>query len=343
MLTVSINITNQEIALLQDYSKTSPLLLVKLKAYTILLAYGGATNETIALAMKRKPRTISLWLGDWHKRRLSSIFTGHQNNTNTGKLTKAQQEEIKLVLQSPPSDKGLPKEFWDIPQLKQYMKTNFSIVYESDRSYHYLLKFSNLSFKYPDKFDLKRDEALIKERMKAIKAELKPFLKDDTYEVFALDEVRMDQEAITRRAWLKKGQKTVIQVDRHKQSQSYIGFLNQKDFKCEVYELPWQNSEEIFNAYKLFLANHPNKKIVIVWDNAPFHKSKIIREELTKGKLLERVHLIAMPLYAPDHNSIEHVWGVTKQAISNIQHTSFEQTNEAFTGFINSRRFKYSF
>ncbi len=338
-----INITNQEITLLQDYIKNSPLLLVQLKAYEVVLAYSGTTTMAIGLAMQRKPRTIALWLSDWKKRRVTSMFTDHKDNNNAGKLTKIQQEEVKQVLQSPLSDKGLPKEFWDIPQLKQYLKANFSIVYESNRSYHYLLKFSNLSFKYPDKFDLKRDEAFIAKRMKEIHEEIKPFLKNDSYEVFTVDEVRMDQEAIIRRVWLKKGQETIIKVDRNKQSQSYISFLNQKNFKCEVYEMFWQNSEEVLKAYELFLDNHPNKKIVIVWDNAPFHKSKVIREQLVSGGLLDRVHLIAMPPYAPDHNPIEHVWGVTKQAISNIQHPSFEQTKEACIGFINSRNFNYSF
>ena len=272
-----------------------------------------------------------------------SLFTGHQDNNNAGKLTKVQQEEIKLVLQSSPSNYGLPQEFWDVPQLKQYIQATFGIVYESTSSYHFLLTFSNLSFKYPDKFDHKRDEVFIKERINDIKKELKPLLKDDSWEVFAVDEVRMDQEAITRRAWLKKGQKTIIKVNRNKESQSYIGFLNQKNFKCEVFEMSWQNSAEVLNAYKLFLDNYSNKKICIVWDNAPFHKSKLIREELAKDKLLEQVHLIAMPPYAPDHNPIEHVWGVTKQAISNVQYSSFTQTKEAFTSFINNRTFNYSF
>ena len=49
------------------------------------------------------------------------------------------------------------------------------------------------------------------------------------------------------------------------------------------------------------------KKIAIVLDNAPLHKSKEIREQLRQGGLMERVHLIAMPPYAPDHNPIEHV------------------------------------
>ncbi len=44
-----INITNQEIVLLQDYAKSSPLLLIQLKAYAVLLAYVGASSETITL------------------------------------------------------------------------------------------------------------------------------------------------------------------------------------------------------------------------------------------------------------------------------------------------------
>lgn len=243
----------------------------------------------------------------------------------------------------PPLDVGLPKEFWDIPQLKIYVEANFGVVYESDSSYHYLLKFSNLSFKYPNKFDLKRDEQFIVQRMKEIKAEIAPLLKDPTWEVFSVDEVRMDQEAITRRAWLTKGVKTVVKVNRKKESQSYFGLLSQTSYKCYLYEITgMQNSETVLKALEQFLREHPNKKICIVWDNAPFHRSKKIKEALGKGNILERVHLISMPPYAPDHNPIEHIWGATKQAISNIQHTSFTHTKQAFSNYITSRLVKYS-
>jgi transposase len=274
---------------------------------------------------------------------LSSIFTGHQDNHNAGKLNPEQREEIQQALQSPPSDFGLPKEFWDVPQLKQYISATFDIQYLADKSYRLILHFSNLSFKYADTFDRKRDESFIEERMKAIAAELAPLLQTNGWEVFACDEVRMDQEAIIRKALLQKGARTIVEVNRKKESQSYVGFLNQKTYACELFEMPWQNSEEVLKACKQFLGNHPNKKICIVWDNAPFHKSKAIREELKKDGILERVHLIAMPPYAPDHNPIEHVWNTTKQAIANIQHDTFEQTKQAFSDFVASRPFSYLF
>jgi transposase len=338
-----IDNTNQEKVLLKQYAKSAPLVLVRFKSQAVLLATSGVSVEVIADYMDRQPKTVAQWLHDWQKRRMASIFSGHEHNSNAAKLLPEDKLFLKEVLASPPSDYGLPKEFWDVPQLKNYVQAEFGIVYSCDQSYHLLLKFSNLSFKYADTFDRKRDEVFIAQRMRAIKAEIKPLFHDDRWEVFAVDEVRMDQEAIIRKAWLKRGERTVVQVNRNKESQSYIGFLNQKSFQCEAYEMPWQNSEEVLKVCELFLASHPEKYIALVWDNAPFHKSKAIREALKKGGILERVHLIAMPPYAPDNNPIEHVWNTAKQSIANKQYETFEQTKKAFSDFVASRPFRYSF
>ena len=336
--------TNQhEEELLTAYIQTTSVVLIRYKAQAVLLASRGVRPEAICIAVNRKPRTVAAWLNDWSARHMASIFSGHQDNTNAAKLTKAQLLQIKDVLPQSPSEYGIPKEMWDVPTLKNYISATFGVAYESPESYYFILRFSGLSFKYPDTFDLKRNEVFIKERMKAITAELAPLLQSEDWEVFSSDEVRMDQEAVIRKCWLKKGERTIIKVDRKKQSQSYIGFLNQKNYQCHLYEMPWQNSDEVLRAMKEFLTAYPEKKICIVWDNAAFHKSKAIRDQLTKGGIMERVHLIAMPPYAPDYNPIEHVWNTAKQAVSNIQRDTFEQTKQAFSDFVASRPFSYSF
>lgn len=338
-----INISDNEKVLLLQYSKASPLVLVRLKSQAILLAANHVSTAIIGNVQDRSERTVILWLRDWNNRRLACLFTGHQDNTNASKLTKTQLAEIQATLILPPSDTGIPGAFWDVPKLKSYLEASFGVVYESESSYHFLLRFSNLSFKFPDTFDRKRDLGLIGARIRQIQQEIAPLLKDPGWEVFCVDEVRMEQEAITRRAWLKRGERTIIKVDRDKQAQSYIGFLNQKTFRCEVYDMPWQSQDEVLRAFARFLQAHPDKRIAIIWDNAAFHKGAKIREALGKGQLLERVHLIPMPPYAPDHNPIEHVWNTAKQAMANVQRHSFEQTKTAFTGYIAGRRFKYGF
>jgi transposase len=336
-------ITDQERNILISFNRDSPILLVRLKAQAVMASDQGLSGKSIATNTGKSLRAVERWLRNWNERRTASIFSGHSNNNNAGKLTKEQQTQVKAVLSQPPSEYGIPKEMWDVPILKQYISAQFDVVYESDESYYFLLRFSGLSFKYPDTFDRKRDEQFITERMQVIRTEIRPLLHRDDWEVFACDEVKMQQDAVIRRCWLKKGQRTVIKIDRDKQSQSYIGFLNQKSYQCHLYEMPWQNSDEVLKAFAQFLKEYPNKRIAIVWDNAPFHKSKVIREQLKKGGLLEKVHLIAMPPYAPDNNPIEHVWNTTKQAVANIQQNTFEETKAAFSDFVAKRQFRYSF
>jgi transposase len=340
---LKIKISVDERSALQGFSKSSSLLLVRQKCFSILIADQELKSTAIADVVGKNKRSVDRWIKDWNERRMSSIFSGHGGNHNAGKLTTDQLDQIKQVLAQPPSEYGIPKQMWDVPTLKDYVSTAFDVVYESSESYYFLLRFSGLSFKYPDTFDRKRNEPYILERMDSIRREIAPLLQDESWEVFAADEVRMDQEAIIRKCWLKKGERTIVKVNRNKESQSYIGLLNQKSYICHLYEMPWQNSDEVLVALEQFLSEYPDKKICIVWDNAPFHRSMKIREQLKAGGLLKRVHLIAMPPYAPDENPIEHVWNTTKQTIANIQHDNFQETKQAFSDFVASRPFQYSF
>jgi len=335
------NITKEEKEILKRHLKTSPLLLVRLKSYALLMRDKDVTVKDIADIVSHNEKTVSRWLRDWHHQRLGSIFTGHAGNKNAGKLTAEQKEVIKVALREPPSAYGIPQDFWDVPALREYTRVKFAVVYESVRSYHYLLTFSNLSFKRPDTFDRHRDETRIGQRMAEIRVEISPLLKDPAWEVFAADEVRMELEAFTRRAWLKRGERTILKVEHRRESQSYLGLLNQKSWRCHMEELSWQNQAEVIKGLTRFLKKYPRKKVAIVWDNAAFHKGKEVKAALGRGQALAGIHLIPLPPYAPDKNPIEHVWNTAKGSLANIQKDDFRQTKSAFTGYIRRRKFKY--
>src|SRR5258708_7033 len=297
--------------------------------------------EEIAYAVVRDARTIERWIKDFGDRRMGSIFSGMAGNDHAGKLTSIQKEEIKKVLDQKTSAYGLPKEFWDVPQLKKYVYAKFGTVYETDRSYHFLLEFGNLSFKVPDKFNVRRNEQKIAVRMEQIYEEILPFMEDPEWEVFCSDETRIQLEAITRRAWIKKGEKTVIKVERSDDYQNYLGFLNQKTFQCHVNEIAWGRLTEIIRATGEFIKLYPNKKICIIWDNATCHKGILMRKALATRALLEIILLVNLPPYAPDHNPIEHLWNTIKEKLANKQDETFEQTKQKFMTLSNNQFFSY--
>jgi transposase len=118
-------------------------------------------------------------------------------------------------------------------------------------------------------------------------------------------------------------------------------FLDQNTGHCRLQRLAWQNGPEILAALEALAADHPGERIAIIWDNAAWHKTKLIREQLAKGGGLEKVHFIAMPPYAPDHNPIEHVWKAAKDNAANIQQRDFDETLHKFEAHIASRAFNY--
>lgn len=338
---IQIDISEDERNLLRKYFKTSPIRLLRLKAQAVVMRSEKVSIGDISKFLFVSYRTVERWIKDFKERRMSSIFSGRLGNEYASKLTRLQKEEIRRVLSLKPSDFGLLKEFWDVPQLKTYVFARFGPVYESDRSYHFLLEFGNLSFKAPDKFRIERNEKLIADRMEEIYGEIIPLLEDPSWEVFCADETRMLLQAIIRRAWLKKGKKTVIKREKKDQHQNYLGFLNQRTFKCHVLPIIWGRATEIIRATTEFLKLYPDKKICIIWDNATHHKGILFRQALSTGGPLERVHLIALPPYAPDQNPIEHVWDTTKKRLANHQDKDFEDTKRKFLEITNNQIFNY--
>lgn len=272
---------------------------------------------------------------------MASIFSGMEDNEHASRLTREQKQQIKEVIGQPPDESGLPKEFWDVPKLKDYVSAKFGVTHESNQSYYFLLRFSGLSFKYPDELSPRRDEELITRRIAEIKEEVAPFLTDPEWMVFASDETRVQLEAEIRRAWLVKGQRTIVKTQRSDEHQNYLGFLDQKNGRCQVYEIERGKQIYIIPVLEQLVQKYPDKRICVVWDNATCHRGIPFKRRLKKGKTLERLHLIAFPPYAPDHNPIEHVWQYAKSKIANRSSQQFETIKQAFLDDIMKRKFAY--
>ena len=338
----TVEISPEEFRILQDYKHEGPHKLMKGKAEAILLLSRNVDIGVVAELAERTTATIKTWLQDWHEARLASIHTGHAGNLNASKLTPQQRAETIEVLQQPPSQLGLPAEFWTVPDLANWIDSHFQITYASETSYHFLLHLAGLSFHKPGAVDQHRaPEAEITARMNQIRHELDTSWNDPDVMIMAADEVRIEHEAILRRAWHRTGATTKLRVNRITQAQSYIGFLHEHDGTVDLTALDWQNTNNIINALTELTLKYPGKRIVIVWDNAKWHTSKHLRSHLGQGNPLENIHLINLPPYSPDHNPIEHVWNEAKNHISNHQHATFTDTRHAFETYITTNQFPY--
>ena len=360
----AVVVAEHEWSILQMHKARSPYKLMRRKSEAILMLSEGIGVDLVARLLERAAGTVVEWVRDWRRDRLSSIRTGHAGNSNASKLSSEQERQTLEALSRPPSEQGIAAEFWNTHDLAGWMHGRFGVEYASDSSYRCLLHMAGLSFHLPEEVDRRRaDETGVEARMAQIRAEIarltgKPEKQEedgneepeeerkeesngDDVIVVSADEVRIEHEAITRRAWCKRGARTRMRVDRKRQSQSYIGFLHEADGNVDLMRLDWQNTSNIVKALTDLTLRYPGKRIVVVWDNAGWHKSKKLREHLGEGNVLERIHLINMPPYSLDKNPIERVWGEGKKSISNRQRAHFEDTRNAFETFIRSNKFPY--
>jgi transposase len=329
--------------LLRWKKRSDTLVLIRLKAEAILYASGGVDLDFIAEMVGRTRKTVLEWLSQWRVWRLGSVVTGHQGNENAAKLTRAQKEEVAQLLQKPPSEAGISAEFWDIPALSDVVSSWFGVEYESESSYRLLMKFAGMSFKLADPFDKRRDERAIAKRMREVKAQFSELLAQG-FEVYTVDEVRVEHESETRRMWLPQGQRTKIHVDRERAERSFFGALSLTTGAMKTYPIDGnQNTEQMILMFSRLQRETPQRNIAVVLDNARFHHAKLLVQLFEPGQELERITPIFLPPYAPDHNPTDHVWNAAKGAIANLQRETPENTFSAFMNFTTSRTFDYDF
>lgn len=336
-----VQLTPAEREILENWRRYGVSPLMRDRALAVIVNSQGKSVPFIAKILSRKEATIRSWLKKFNQLRLSSLLTRYQRNTNASKLTPSQKKQIAKVLSRPPSVYGIPKEFWQVKDLKKWIKIEFGVIYESERSYHFLFKLSRFSWKLPDRFDIKRNDQLVARRIKEIRKEIKPLLGSPAWVILASDETRLVWESESRRAWLKINQKTILRVNRSRDYQSFLGSLNLKTGQCHLCSLAWQNQETVIKALRKLKRQYLDKKICLIWDNAKWHKGKKIRQELRKKGSLANFHLINFPPYAPDANPQEHVWKYAKDRITHQSTTNFKQRVNNFKLSVIHRRFNY--
>ena len=341
---MQVEVTPEETAVLIRWRKRSDNhVLVRMKAEAILYASEGVGIGIIAKMVERAERTVQEWLAEWWATRMCSVLTGHAGNQDAAEPARAQKEELKTILVRPSSPAGVRAEFWDVPAIRDVVKTLSDAEHQSDSSYRLLLRFCGLSFKLPDPFDGHRDEKAVTRRMAWATTQVKALL-DQGWEVYAVGEVRLEHEAWTRRVQPPKGQRTRPSVDRRRTSQSFFGALSLTSKKVKLYPIEGnRNTWQTILALERLQRETETEKIAVVLDNARFHHAKALTALHEPGQPLERIMPIHLPPYAPDHNPVEHVWNAAKNNIANIQHETPEETFGAFASYIAGRTFDYDF
>lgn len=225
-----------------------------------------------------------------------------------------------------PEAHGLPGHGWTVPKLAEYVKQSMGRR-PSRNLLRSLLKKQGLRWKKCKKVlgkaNAKRRQAYI-EQFQLLFEEI---CRKETILLY-IDEAHIHRDLDLGYTWAEKGQPAfrLSQCPPLADRINWYGAYNFTDGQCLIWNEGNCNKEHTA-AFLERIAEwlgETKRRVVIIWDNAPWHKATIAQH---KAEALGFA-LIALPGYSPDLNPIEGLWKWLREDVT--QHHCYKTMSDLF-------------
>lgn len=130
------------------------------------------------------------------------------------------------------------------------------------------------------------------------------------------------------RTYAPRGQTPVLQGLVTRDHLSVIGAITSDGRFLQLVREKSFNSAGIVTFLE-HLQRHIDGPITVIWDGAPIHRSKVVKEWLGEQEP-DAIELVRLPGYAPDLNPVEWIWAYLKQRLGNLCCFDLDELREFF-------------
>jgi len=283
--------------------------------------------KIVAMILKRDYDTVLEWAKAYNEHGLKGL----EMDKPTGRpssLTDEQQDEVKNTVQMSPRKLGLKFSNWNCKNLGWWILKKFHVRLRREAVRILLHKLGFVLIRPTYKYVL-ADRHERKRFLRRIRRKFKHLTKRDL--LFFLDESTFKQHPLLQAKWVLKGSKEYVDtLGNHAKVNVFGAFCHMlgKTFHMKSKKL---NSDVFMKFVEHLMKCNPNKRLVLVLDNAPWHTSKKVKAFLESLK--GTVDVLWLPAYSPDMNPIEHLWRFMKSLFSNHFFPTLEEMKNALTNF----------
>ena len=282
------------------------------KIKTILLLNEGWSYEQIAQALLLDDSTPRRYFKIWECQGLDGLVENHYEGRDSY-LTEEQCVELKEHL-----DQVI---YPNAKSVVAYVTKTFGVKYTPEGLTHLLHR---LGFVYkktkavPGKADPEKQKAFIK-TYQQLKEQ-----KGPNDRIYFMDGTHPNHNAMPAYGWIQKGVIKEIPTNTARQRINLNGAIDMSDFDLVIREDPTLNAQSTIALFKQIEEQNPRAKaIYVIADNAPYYRSKLIKEYLQDSK----IKILFLPSYSPNLNLIERLW---KFFHKNVQYNQYYSTFEQF-------------
>lgn len=310
------------------------------RTQAVLMLARSVPTETIILATGlSKSRMFGLY-GAYLKDGATVLVDKRQGKPKELLTKKQRNEIISIIGKKTPKQLGFGNAFWTTGVLGAWIEQKYDVKYKSKTSLYLVFRKASFSYHKPQRRYHEHNEQEIQTWQKATKPLVEKHFADPKTVILTADEMILTTKTTTQKVWLPQGETVRVDVANSSiERRQVYGFLNVKTGQEHAFKTMKQNMVVTADVLKEVRALYPNKKIVLLWDNAGWHKGSVVQEFIKQDDNMEVIHF---PKYAPEENPQEHVW---KRGRSETTHNRFIEDIDAATDdlvtFLNSTRFPY--
>lgn len=287
----------------------------------------------IAEAFDLHVKSVSRWFVKASKYGEKSLKSTKAKG-NPPKLSKEEVLQIIEILKEDARTFGFPTPLWNCKQIQKVIKQRFNKSL-SIPSIWEMLKRLNLTPQKPKRQAIEKDERLANKWLKEEWPKIKAIVRRQQAMLYFQDEAGVSLIPYIRTTWAPKGKTPVIKITGKKGGicvSSAISPAGRMIFRIEKSRM---TAETYVDFLSKIILQHPRRKIVLVSDNAPIHKAKLVKEFVLSNA--KRITLFNIPAYSPELNPDEHVWAYLK-AYELVAHQA--QNKEELKKLVNKKMHK---
>ena len=337
---------------LQKALKIEEHAVTRERILILLLRNEGKTYDEISELIGCSKRQVWYWCNNGDPKNIESLRDKRKNG-NHRKATEEYIEKLVEIVVKEPEEFGYEFGRWTVARLASHLEKEIGILLGNTQLRNILKKkeFTYIWAKYS--LESKQDEEKRKEFKKKFE-EYKKMIGEhpELIQIWFWDESGFSLRVIRRKGWTKKGKRKQVRGDRRKGRVNVMGAVRYNDKHRWIDVIKTGNSENFKNVLYLFYKDvkrewveKGNKEedfeefgpqIVIILDNASFHKKQEILDEIVKE--MPKMILEFLPPYSPDYNLMELVWHSAKEYIANKLFKSLEELESLINKLLNEGR-----
>lgn len=234
------------------------------------------------------------------------------------------------MVETVPVDHGLPGHGWTLNKLQQWVAQRLQRAV-SRGQLRALLKRSGLSWKKCKKVLKKANPAKRAAFVKQVAALFQQMCQDEVLLIY-IDEAHIHRDMDLGYTWARVGQAAYRLSDCASLAER-INWYGAYDFaqgRCLIWNEGNCNTEHTITFLERVVAwiGPTDKRIVLIWDGASYHRSTLVRDAATELTL----DIVPLPGYSPDLNPIEGLWKWLREEVT--QHHSYPNLRALFDACI---------